>query len=101
MASRVAFLDLPPQADTRPLRVSGNDFDIADEALPRVTDEGCLDVTLDFKDVRALSNRGLERLAALNKQVRAKGGRLTLLRVQLPVWVVLTFTGLADVLEVQ
>ena len=100
-ASRVAWPRLARQADTPLLRVSSKDFDRADEVLACIADAAGPDLALDLQDVPALTNRGLARLVSLHKQVRASGGQLTLIRVQLPVWLLLAFCGLTEVLGVQ
>jgi anti-anti-sigma regulatory factor len=100
-ASRVAWPRLARQADTPPLRVCSKDFDRADEVLACIADAAGPDLALDLQDVPALTNRGLARLVAWHKQVRASGGRFTLSGVRLPVWLLLAFAGLTEVLDVQ
>jgi hypothetical protein len=59
------------------------------------------DLAVDCRDLYALSDQGLAMLASLHRQVAARGGRLTLLNVQLPVYVVLAVTRLAEAIDVR
>jgi anti-anti-sigma factor len=59
------------------------------------------DVVLDFDNVRYVSSIGLTVLLSLQRQLRAAGGRLTILNVHPPVWDIFAVTRLDTLLEVQ
>jgi anti-anti-sigma factor len=71
------------------------------QRLGRLIEEvGRSDVVLDFTQVRLLSSIGLSVLLTLHKQLRAAGGRLTIVNVQPPIGEIFAVTRLATVLDV-
>ncbi|HKI38101.1 MAG TPA: STAS domain-containing protein [Gemmataceae bacterium] len=55
---------------------------LAAELMHLADDLGAAKLVLDFADVTGLGSRMIGQLAALHKQVRAAGGRLTLCNVR-------------------
>ncbi len=56
---------------------------------------------VDLGEVRGLCSSGLGKLVALDRRLRAAGGRLTFLGVTSPVYEVFELTHLTDVLDVR
>jgi anti-anti-sigma factor len=108
MASRsnAPTLHADSDGDTAVVRIPDSHFGIpdglpADQGLLRLLrDLGPSQLTLDFGAVDFLGSLGLAALLTAHKQLRARGGRLTVMNVRPHVYEVFTVTRLTTVFEV-
>src|SRR3712207_3157172 len=74
---------------------------IGDQLFPLVEEHGWSNLHLDLRDVELVTGAGLGKLVALDKRLRANGGRLTVLNPRPLIHEVFEVTRLTQVLKIQ